>query len=79
MINEKDIADMKEALALLTREELELLCLDRAIRADLLGVVLTPKQNEQLSRELNRVPISEDDIDEMNRIMELVRSQIDLE
>lgn len=79
MINEKDIADMKEAMALLTREELELLCLDRAIRADGFSIVLTPEQRERFNWELNRVPISEDDMDEMNRIMELVRSQIDLE
>lgn len=79
MINEKDIADMKEALSILTREELELLCLDRAIRADGLSCVLTPEQRERFNRDLNSVPISEHDMNEMNRIMELVRSQIDVE
>jgi len=78
-LNKKDIADMKAALALLTRQELELLCLDRAIRADGLGIVLTPEQLEQLKNELNRVPVSAVDMYEMNRIVEFVGSQVDLE
>ena len=78
MLNEKDIDDMYAALAILTRAELELLCLDRAIRADAWSDCnLTDQQIAQWKMVLNETPISEEDQDEMNRIMTLVASQID--
>lgn len=74
----EDIDDLKAALAVLTREELETYCIDRSIRADATCGILTPEQEEQYFQNLSETPLSEEEFDEMNRVMEIVKSQIEL-
>ena len=74
----EDIADMKYALSILTREELETFCLERCIRLDISSSYISKElqYQEETAEILNKL-FSGEEIDEMNRVMDIVKSQLD--
>ena len=75
----EDIVDLRTALSLLTREELELFCLDECVRGDVMSLVLNPFQTSQYFENIGKVPLYEDEMEEMDRIRAFVKSQIKIE
>lgn len=77
-IDEKDIQDLKAAMAILTREELEFFALDRAVRCNELGKYLTPETELRFRKDLGKIPTTNEDCEGMNNAMQIVKSQINL-
>jgi hypothetical protein len=75
-LTKSDIDDLKYAMSILTRAELEMLCLDRAIRLDIVDI--SNEKQIQFIEALQDVPLSDEDKDEINRVLDIVTPYLDL-
>lgn len=76
-ITEKDISDLKSAIEVLTRAELETFAVDRCIRGDVCGALMTEEQQDQYQQDLREIPVSVEEQMEMNRVMEIVKPYLE--
>ena len=78
-LNAKDVSDLKAAMALLTREEIEAFALDRAIRANEATCLLSEEVRADYFKNLLALvhtSVPTDDLRKMNEAMDIVKNQI---
>jgi len=76
MLDEQDIEQMQLALSKLSRAELEVFCLDRTIRTEVFCRIMTEPQIKYATIELNDLPLSAEDKEEMSRLMSVTAAMV---